>query len=79
MGTESEVVDSANVDVDLHDLRRMEVSVARRRTLWPSSDVVLPKGGEAGKEGCVCSGRCEVAICVFASVRVGDVDGYVVQ
>jgi hypothetical protein len=32
MGTESEVVDPASVDMDLHDWRRMKVSVARRRT-----------------------------------------------
>jgi hypothetical protein len=32
MGTESEVVDPVSVDMDLQDLRRMEVVVARRRT-----------------------------------------------
>jgi hypothetical protein len=36
MGTESEVVDPVIVDMDVHDWRRMEVSVARRRTcaMW---------------------------------------------
>jgi hypothetical protein len=32
IGTESEVVDPVSVDMDLQDWRRMEVSVARRRT-----------------------------------------------
>jgi hypothetical protein len=32
MGTESMVVDPVVVDMDLHDRRRMEVSVAWRRT-----------------------------------------------
>jgi hypothetical protein len=32
MGIESEVVDPVYVEMDLHDLRRMEVVVARRRT-----------------------------------------------
>jgi hypothetical protein len=32
MGTESEVVDPVCVEMDLQDLRRREVEVARRRT-----------------------------------------------
>jgi hypothetical protein len=32
MGTKSEVVDPASVDMDLQDWRMMDVSVARRRT-----------------------------------------------
>jgi hypothetical protein len=39
MGTESEVVDPMSVETDLHDWRRMEVSVARRRTC--DHDVML--------------------------------------
>jgi hypothetical protein len=65
MWTEREVVDPVTVDMDLHDWRRMEELEARRRTLWPCGDVVLPKGGEAVKEGCVCSARCEVAVCLL--------------
>jgi hypothetical protein len=33
--------------------------------LWPCGDVVLPKESEEGKEGCVCSARYEVPVCLF--------------
>jgi hypothetical protein len=74
-GTEREVVDFANVDMDLHDWRRMEVLVARRRTCVHVVNVGLPKAIEAGKEGCVCSAVSEVAVCLLVGVGVGDVSG----
>jgi hypothetical protein len=47
--------------------------------LWPCGDAVRPKGSEAGKEGCVCSARCEVAVCLLVSVLIGDVGGFVAE
>jgi hypothetical protein len=45
--------------------------------LWPCGDVVTPKGGEAGEEGCVRLAGCEFTVCLFVVVRVGDVGGFV--
>jgi hypothetical protein len=43
---------------------------------WPCGDVILQKVVEAGEEGCVSSAGCEVAVCLFISVWVGDVGGF---
>jgi hypothetical protein len=45
----------------------------------PCGDVVLPKAVEAGNEGCMRSAGCEVAVCLFVSVWVGDVGGFVAE
>jgi hypothetical protein len=45
--------------------------------LWPCGDVVVPEGSEEVEKGFVCSAGCEVAVCLFACVWVGDVGGFV--
>jgi hypothetical protein len=40
---------------------------------------VLPKGVEAGEEGCMYSARCDVPVCLFVGVGVGDVGGFVAE
>jgi hypothetical protein len=77
MGTESEVVDPVSVDTDLQDWRKMEVLVARRRTCIHVVMLFRQRGARRREEGCVCSARCEIAVCLFVSVWVGDVVGFV--
>jgi hypothetical protein len=50
-----------------------------KEDLWPCGDVVSPKGDEAGEEGCVCSARCEIVVCLLISAPVGDVGGFVAE
>jgi hypothetical protein len=47
MGTEREVVVPLCVEMDLQDLRRMEVGLARRRTCGHVVMMFFPKGGKA--------------------------------
>jgi hypothetical protein len=72
METESETEVPLRDDMDLHVLRKME-------ELWPCDNVVMPEWGEAGKEGFVCAAVCEVAVCLFVSVGVIDVGGFVAE
>jgi hypothetical protein len=57
METESEVVDPVCVEMDLQDLRRMEVVVARRRTCGHVVMLFRQKGVRRGmRDVCVLRG-----------------------
>jgi hypothetical protein len=62
MGIEREVVDPASVDMDLHDWRRMEVSVARRRTCDHEVMLCCQRGLRRGRRDVLEHGA-RVALC----------------
>jgi hypothetical protein len=77
MGTESKVVDPVCGEMDLQDLRKREVEVARRRTCGHVVMLCFQRGVRRGRrEACVFAGS-EFTVCLFVSVRVGDVGGSV--
>jgi hypothetical protein len=76
VGIEREVVDPASVDMHLHDWRRMEVSVAWRRTCDQEVMMCCQRGLRRARRD-VCSAGRDVVVCLFVSMGVGDVGGFV--
>jgi hypothetical protein len=69
MGTEREVAVPVCLEMDLQDLRRMEVEVARRRTCGHVVMLFFQRGVRRGRrDACVFAG-CQFTICLFVSVR----------
>jgi hypothetical protein len=57
IGTEGEVADPVCMEMDLHDLRRMEVEVARRRTCGHVVMLCCHRGLRRGRrDACVLRG-----------------------
>jgi hypothetical protein len=52
--------------------------VARRRTCGHVVMLFRQRGVRRGRRD-VCSVRCEIAVCLFACVRVCDVGGFVAE
>jgi hypothetical protein len=79
MATESESAAPSSGVMDLQDLRRMEEQEARSRTcchavMWFCQMELKRLGGI-----CVSSAWCELTLCLFVSVWVGYVGGFVAE
>jgi hypothetical protein len=66
MGTEGEVVDPVCVEMDLQDLRRMEVEVALRRACGHAVMLFFQRGVRRGRrDACVLRGVNSQYACLY--------------